>query len=69
MEMVLYSRNLIHESGIRECYRTRLPSASLDEVRYLSDRFLDWEVCRFAVVDFTCSLRTRAAAQGMNGSL
>ncbi len=37
------------ESVIRERYRTVLPSASLDEVKRLFDRFLDWEVCRMAL--------------------
>lgn len=41
------SRHL--ESVIRERYRSRLPSASLDEVRKMLDRFLDWEVCRMAM--------------------
>jgi len=39
------------ESVIRERYRTLLPSASLDEVRHLFDRFLDWEVCRIALTN------------------
>ncbi|MEI6176060.1 MAG: hypothetical protein WCS43_04140 [Verrucomicrobiota bacterium] len=41
------SRHL--ESVIRKRYQTILPSASLDEVRKLFDRFLDWEVCRIAL--------------------
>lgn len=41
------SRHL--ESVIRERYRSLLPTASLDEVRRLFDRFLDWEVCRMAL--------------------
>jgi len=41
------SRHL--ESVIRKRYQTILPSASLDEVRQLFDRFLDWEVCNFAM--------------------
>ncbi len=41
------SRHL--ESVIRSRYRSILPSASLNEVRHLFDRFLDWEVCRMAL--------------------
>jgi hypothetical protein len=37
------------ESVIRERYRKLLPSASLDEVRKLFERFLDWEVCQIAL--------------------
>lgn len=43
------SRHL--ESVIRERYRPLLPSASLDEVRRLFDRFLDWQVCRMALAN------------------
>jgi hypothetical protein len=41
------SRHL--ESVIRERYRRVLPTVSLEEVRYLFDRFLDWEVCAMAL--------------------
>lgn len=41
------SRHL--ESVIRERYRSLLPTASLEEVKYLLDRFLDWEVCAMAL--------------------
>lgn len=41
------SRHL--ETVIRERYRNVLPTASLEEVRYLFDRFLDWEVCAMAL--------------------
>lgn len=41
------SRHL--ESIIREKYRSILPSATLEEVMHLFDRFLDWEVCRMAL--------------------
>jgi len=41
------SRHL--ESIIRHRYRTLIPSASLDEVRHMFDRFLDWEVCQMAL--------------------
>lgn len=37
------------ESVIRERYRKLLPSAPLDEVRYLLGRFVDWDVCRIAL--------------------
>ena len=37
------------ESVIRSRYAKLLPSASLDEVRQLLDRFLDWRVCQFAL--------------------
>jgi len=43
------SRHL--ESVIHNRYRAILPAASLDEVRYLFDRFLDWEVCRMALAN------------------
>lgn len=39
----------ILESVIRERYRVVLPTAPLDEVRRLLDRFLDWEVCAMAL--------------------
>ena len=45
------------ESVIRERYRTLLPSASLEEVRHLLDRFLDWEVCRMALDNPTQGVR------------
>lgn len=41
------SRHL--ETVIRERYRNVLPTASLEEVRHLFDRFLDWEVCAMAL--------------------
>ncbi|MES2982390.1 MAG: hypothetical protein V4727_08760 [Verrucomicrobiota bacterium] len=37
------------ESVIRERYRNTLPSASLDEVKHLLERFMDWEVCKIAL--------------------
>lgn len=37
------------ESVIRERYRKLLPSASLEEVKQLFGRFLDWEVCQVAL--------------------
>jgi hypothetical protein len=41
------SRHL--ETIIRNKYSSILPSATLEEVRQLFDRFLDWEVCRMAL--------------------
>ena len=43
------SRHL--ESVIRNRYRTILPTASLNEVREMFDRFLDWEVCKMALTN------------------
>jgi hypothetical protein len=37
------------ESVIRERYRKILPTASLDEVKHLLERFVDWEVCKIAL--------------------
>jgi hypothetical protein len=37
------------ESVIRDRYRNILPSASFDEVKYLLERFMDWEVCKIAL--------------------
>jgi hypothetical protein len=37
------------ESVIRERYRNILPTASLDEVKHLLERFVDWEVCKIAL--------------------
>lgn len=63
------SRHL--ESVIRQRYQTILPSASLDEVRQLFDRFLDWEVCRIAlenpsqdVRNYTIECLREMAAEG-----
>ena len=63
------SRHL--ESVIRERYRKMLPSASLDEVRQLFDRFLDWQVCQIAmgnpsqeVRDYAVECLREMAAEG-----
>ncbi len=48
------------ESVIRDRYRELLPSASPDEVRKLFERFLDWEVCRFALTHPTQEVRDYA---------
>jgi len=63
------SRHL--ETVIRERYRHVLPTASLEEVRYLFDRFLDWEVCAMAlenpsqeVKDYAVECLREMAAEG-----
>lgn len=63
------SRHL--ETVIRERYRHLLPTASLEEVRYLFDRFLDWEVCAMAlenpsqeVKDYAVECLREMAAEG-----
>jgi hypothetical protein len=48
------------ESVIRERYRKLLPAASLDEVRKLFERFLDWEVCQIALTHPTQEVRDYA---------
>ncbi len=56
---------------VRERYRHVLPTASLEEVRYLFDRFLDWEVCAMAlenpsqeVKDYAVECLREMAAEG-----
>lgn len=63
------SRHL--EAVVRERYRKVVPTAPLDEVVRLFDRFLDWEVCRFAlenpnpsVRDYAISCLKEMAAEG-----
>lgn len=48
------------ESVIRERYRKLLPSASLDVVKKLFERFLDWEVCQMALNHPTQEVRDYA---------
>jgi hypothetical protein len=54
------SRHL--ESVIRNRYRASLPTASLDEVKSLFDRFLDWEVCAMALENPSGEIREYATA-------
>lgn len=45
------------ESVIRQRYRAIIPTAALDEVRRLFDRFLDWEVCSMALENPSVEVR------------
>jgi hypothetical protein len=48
------------ESIIRERYRAVLPTASIDEVKHLFNRFLDWEVCQMTLETPTEDVRNFA---------
>lgn len=54
------SRHLEHV--IRSRYGKLLPTASLDEVKALFERFLDWEVCRMALENPAPAVRDHALA-------
>lgn len=48
------------ESVIRNRYRALLPAATLDEVRQMFSRFLDWEVCQMALGNSNSEVRAYA---------